>query len=507
MTRGPLAVGLGAILSIAATPQIAALETDQYYSWGREIEDSTDVVNAKFNLELQRAIDSFVEPPEQCMDIPVRFRKNMRFLLFHHVQMWAMNTSLVSRIPVDADEDLVFRKTNLYHNHGVFDPGMWMTFTPTIEINGIRIGTDKLSHFVSSGWTYYSSYQRALKKGKSPAEAELAAVRRGLIEEKLVLGKATAGILSLADLEANYQGMHFYLDLCEGDDPILAPEGDSWKLARRVDLRTYVHPGWDESYNPCIYSNGRWEKVKPGLQQYCDRRNDPQVVEMHRAYRAAERTTVVQEVVAELVAAGQLPDPAQFSLDANCPPPVGRDAESETAIPVLMSTSGDSPVPAASSGEWTERIIAHEQDTERRTVRAAALRLTYPQVVSASFGWISTRQPRDYDCRTPCDLWGVFGQIEPGLGGGKASVGYGRVIGEQRKGTFALSSAYLALGVKGSILRTWGDQSQVPPNQTYAGPEFEFSIARVNMGIGALGRVSGDQGRTWIITGYLGWGF
>jgi hypothetical protein len=504
--RRPLVFGIVAALACAAVRPTVGLETDQYYSWGRELEDSTDVINAKFNLELQRAISSFDPPPEECIDIAVRFRKRMRFLLFHHVQMWAMNTSLVSRIPVDADDDLIFRKTNLYHKHGAFDPGMWMTFTPTIEVNGVRIGTDKLSHFVSSGWTYYSSYRRALGNGKTHEDAEIAAVQRGLLEEKLILGRAAAGILSLADLEANLQGMRFYQGMCNGEDPVLVRGDDGWELGRPVDLRDYVHPRWDESYQSNIYTKGRWKKVEPGLQQYCDRRDDPQVVEMHQRYRSADRTTVVQEVVAELVAAGELPDPFQFSLDANCPS-LGRDAESGTSFSTTMSTSEESPVPAVSPGEWTERIIAHEQDTERRTVRMAALRLSYPQVVSASLGWIFTRQPRDYDCRTPCDLWGLFGQVEPGLGGGKASFGYGRVIGEQRKGPVALSSVYLALGIKGTVLRSWGEQSQIPQGQTYAGPEFEFSIARVNMGIGALGRVSGDQGRKWIITGYLGWGF
>jgi hypothetical protein len=287
---------------------------------------------------------------------------------------------------------------------------------------------------------------------------------------------------------------------------VLVRTDSGWRMRRQIDLRSYVHPGWDESYNPCVYSKGRWKKVKVGLEQYCDRRHEPQVIEMHRRYRTAERPTVVQDVVIDLVAAGELPDPEQFSLDANCPP-LDRNPDVEDLHAAATSTASAPASSPISEEEWTERIIAHEMDTERRTVRTAALRLSYPQVVSGSIGWISTRQPRDYDCRTPCDLWGVFGQIEPGLGGGKASLGYGRVIGEQRKGPFALSSVFLAMGIKGSVLHTWGDQSQLPSNQTYVGPEFEFSVARVNMGIGALARVSGDDGRRWVITGYLGWGF
>jgi hypothetical protein len=496
-------ITIACLLVLSATHTFA-LETDQYYTWGRELADSTDVVNAKFELEMRRAIASFDEPPEECIDIAIRFRKKMRFVLFHHIQMWAMNTSLVARIPADADEDVVFRRTNMYQVHGLFDPGMWMTFTPTIKVNEIRIGTDKLAHFVSSGWTYYTSYNSALRKGKTPEEAAYSAVRRGVLEESLILGKAASGVLSLGDLEANLQGMYFYLGLCGGDDPQLVLEDGSWKLARAIDLRDYVHPGWDESYRNPIFSKGRWRKVKQSLPQYCDRRSHPQVVEMHRRYRATERQTVAQQVVAELVEAGKLADPEQYSLDAVCPP----IEEDPVALGLDDSeTSRASATASPSREELIERVIEHEQDTERRNIRIAALRLSYPQLVSGSFGWLFTRQPKDYDCRTPCDLWGTFTQIEPGVGGGKLSLGWGRVIGEHRRGPVALSSVYLAWGLKGTVFRSWGSESRVPRDQTYAGAEFEFSIARVNAGVGALHRVNGDQGKDWIVTGHLGWGF
>jgi hypothetical protein len=219
-----------------------------------------------------------------------------------------------------------------------------------------------------------------------------------------------------------------------------------------------------------------------------------------------ERPTVASEIVAELVAEGELDDPSDFSLDAICPPPDDDFDPTDPTSAVAMGTLSTDP-PSASQEKWTERITVEEQDTERRSIRIAAARLSYPQVVSGSFGWIFARQPTSYDCRTPCNLVGPFAQIEPGLGGGKASIGYGRVIGEQRRGPVALSSVYLALGIKGSVLYSWGEHSQVPPNQTYFGPEFELSVARVNFGVGVLGRVSGDEGRDWIVSGWLGWGF
>jgi hypothetical protein len=487
--------------SCLLTVSTFALETDQYYSWGRPLADSTDVVNIKLNLELQRSIDSFETSPETCADVAVRFRKRMRFVLFHHIQTWAMHSPLVARIPVDAEEEITYRRTNMYRNHGPFDTGMWMPITPTTRINGVRIGTDKLSHFISSGWTYFSAYRRALKKGKTEHEAEQAALRRGLLEERLILGAAASGITSIADLEASLQGMYFYLGLCSGEDPVLRALNGRWAIRRPVDIREYVHPGWDESYRNSLFTKSRWKKVEPALHQYCDRLDNPSVVEMLHRYRAEDPTTAVQEIIDELVDTGRLKNPDRFSIWTVCdrdPPPFQSDPQPRN--PDSGAGRPDDPVLAG-------RIIADEQDTEGRTVRAMALRVSYPQVVSASIGWIFTSQPAGYDCRTTCDHRGVFAQVEPGLGGGKLSLGWGRVIGEQNHRGVTLSRVFLAMGFKASLLRSWGADSQIPPDQTYLGPEYEFSVARVNMGLGALARIDGDSGSGWIVTGYLGWGF
>ena len=493
------AFALAMFASLALQPPLHALETDQYYAWGHPLADGTDVVNAKFNLELQRAIDSFEDQPNECVEIAVRFRKRMRFILFHPIETWAMHTSLVARVPEDGDEFVEYRRNSMYRFHGPFDTGMWMPMTPTIQVNGIRIGTDKLSHFVSSGWTYYVSRQKALDRGMSEAEAEEAAVRRGLLEERLILGEAVDGILSIADIEAGLQGMQLYVDLCGGSGPVLANEQGSWSIKRPIDLRNYVHPGWDESYRNSIFRDHRWEKVERGLKQYCALRDDPWVLARWGRYCELDRRTAIQQKVEGMVDDGRLPDPARFGLDAVC----GETGAAGDPGPAFQRP----PVDLPPSGDLQDLIIAEEGDTERRAVPVAALRLTYPQIASLSYGVLLTRLPVEYDCRVPCDMWGGFAQIEPGLGGGKASVGWGRLIGEQRQGRPFLSGVFLAMAGKATVLRTWGDESPLPANQGYVGGEFEFSVARVNMGVGALHRVSGDDGREWVFTGHLGWGF
>jgi hypothetical protein len=482
-----------------------ALETDQYYTWGRPLADSTDAINARFNLELRRALADFPpeRPPERCVEISIRYRKRLRFVLFHSIQVWAMNSSLVDRIPADTDEHRQYRRNNLYSSHPFIDVGTWMPFTPTIEVDGVRMGTDKLSHLVSSGWTYYSVYRKAVSDGVEPADAERSAVRRGILEESLILGGRTSGVNSIADIEASFAGLFFYRDLCDSEDPILQHQNDGWVVIRPVDLRDYVGPRWDESYQPPVFNAKRWQKVLPVLESYCDRLERPQVVEMRTRYRARDRETVVGEVVAGLVAEGKLEDPSQFTIEAVC----GEEVVS-AASPAPDEGSGLRPQPPDDHElSMTERVIVEENERHRRGLGLFGLQITYPQILAVSLGVMATSQPTTYDCRMLCDFWGPFAQIEPGLGGGKLSLGWGRAMGSTSQQDTFLSRVYLALAGKLTLYRTWNDIGPLDSGRTFAGAELEFSVARVNFGLGLLYEVNGaDRGR-WLVTGGLGWGF
>ena len=482
----------------------SALETDQYYAWGRPLADSTDVVNARFNLELERAIASFPadRQPESCRKVAVAYRKRMRFLLLHEIQVWAWNSELVDRIPNGGDEQREYRQTNLYSNHPFIDTGTWMPFTPTLEVAGVRMGTDKLAHLVSSGWTYYGEYQKGLRKGQTPEDAERRAVKRGIVEESLILGKLASGVTAIPDLEANYAGMQFYLDLCDSEDPILKLEEDGWIISRPVDLRDYVTPRWDESFQPPIYTKGRWRKVRPVLETYCDRLADPQVVAMRRRYRERDKESLVGKLVAERVAEGKLQDPAQFGIEAVCAEPdPSREQASEAADRIEMV--GSTPQETG----MAERVVEEEEDRRRFALGLGGFHLTYPQVVSASIAVMATSQPRSYDCTTPCDFRGLFAELEPGLGGGKLSLGWARVTGNTNRSGSFLKAGFIGAAYKVTVLRTWGDLGWVEGGRTYAGFELGVPVAQANLGIGLLYRVDGGDGGRWLVTGGAGWGF
>ncbi len=492
------------LLVVLLAGRSAALETDQYYAWGIPLADSTDVVNARFNLELERAIASFPEdrPPRTCRKVAVAYRKRMRFLLLHEIQVWAWNSKWVDRFPNGGEAQREYRRTNLYSNHPPIDTGTWMPYTPTIEVAGVRFGTDKLAHLVSSGWTYYGEYLKGLKKGLEPGEAERRAVRRGIIEESLILGRMASGVLSIPDIESSYAGIHFYVDLCDSEDPVLELEEGGWVISRPIDLRDYVTPRWDESYQPPAYSKSRWRKVRPVLETYCDRLDDPQVVEMRRRYRERDPGSLVGEMVAERVAEGKIPDPAQFMLDAVCgKTDPSRELAADSADRIEIVSAGFDPTTAM------QRVVAEDDDRRRFALGLPGFHVSYPQVASASIAVIATSQPRSYDCTTPCDFRGFFGEFEPGLGGGKLSLGWARVTGNTNRSGSLLRAGFIGAAYKLTVLHTWGDLGWIEGGRTYTGFELGVPVAQANLGIGLLYRVDGGAGGRWLVTGGAGWGF
>jgi hypothetical protein len=122
-------------------------------------------------------------------------------------------------------------------------------------------------------------------------------------------------------MEANYQGMLFFVELCEGSEPGLVAGDDGWRFAKPFDIREYVTPSWDESYLPAIYGRRRWKKVRPVLLEYCPQLEDPWVVAQRAEYLQRDRPSLTLKVIDDLIAEGKLRDPQLFSLEANCPGP------------------------------------------------------------------------------------------------------------------------------------------------------------------------------------------
>ena len=248
-----------------------------------------------------------------------RIRRKFSYLIFLKPELWATNTSLVAKLPGSREDELRFRNEYVYAKNSLrVDVIRWLPPSPTIEVAGIRFGTDKLSHFFSEGAWLHTWYRGFLKKGLAPDEALRRALLRGVLTERTILGGTSSGVLSLADLEANAQGLAFWNGLCGGPDPGLERTPAGWRLKRRFDLRAVVSPEWDESWQPNVYTPARWKKVRPVLASYCEALRSPWVGALREEYARRDTTTLTETIVAGLVAEGKLADPSQFTIDAVC---------------------------------------------------------------------------------------------------------------------------------------------------------------------------------------------
>jgi hypothetical protein len=141
----------------------------------------------------------------------------------------------------------------------------------TVQTNGIYFGIDKLSHFGSTGRRYLKHYLEKLEKGYTKEEAVRSAIRFGLSNEAGILGLWPSGVFSYGDMEANFQGFQFYLSLClEAEKPLLEIVDGKWKLVSTPDIRKYVNPYWDETFNHSYFAPGIWSRTEKIIKdEYC----------------------------------------------------------------------------------------------------------------------------------------------------------------------------------------------------------------------------------------------
>ena len=154
-----------AVASLAFSFPVRAMETDQYYAWGKPIEDSTDYLDAWVRLQIQYVLDSKAgRKALECEEVVDMIQKRMQHSIYQPIEMWVINSKLVDKIPSGLEESLEFREHYLLAKAFPLYLGRFLQPSPTLQVNEIRFGSDKLAHFFSEGW-WYEKHGMFLKKG------------------------------------------------------------------------------------------------------------------------------------------------------------------------------------------------------------------------------------------------------------------------------------------------------------------------------------------------------
>lgn len=286
-------------LTIFISTFASALETDNYLVWDRELKDSTFEVNQYLNQEIRIALKA--SNTQSCEE--VTFAIANRFKSTHPekspVELW-LKSHLSSEQLYPAD--LGYVEKSIYRNpYRFYVP--YFKLSPNVRIQNIYFGTDKLIHFTSTGRRYLEHYLEKREKGFTDLDAQRSMIRFGLFNENTLLGAQLTGVISYGDMEANFQGFNFYRRFCLDDKMTYLTRGPDglWELKSAVDIRDYINPLLDESFNHSYLMPKNWIKAAPVIKElYCPMTDKPIVKDRLAYYQKVRHESFSSRYIEEL---------------------------------------------------------------------------------------------------------------------------------------------------------------------------------------------------------------
>jgi hypothetical protein len=285
------------VLISAISSSTFAAETDQFYAKDAVIRDSSAEINGFFHEKIKVALDKINQEKKavSCRLVAkevlvqvvgeVSLKEYIKNKAVSKVTSFVKKSPLVERFPDDSMSDDEYRETSIYKNRAL--PGSKAAIARTINVNGVYLGTDKISHFSMVGRIYYKNFLKALDRGLRLEDAEKYAVAKGMKQEIAILGYVLGGTLSYGDLEANYQGLVFGRDMCEGDKPLLVKSQGQWihNPENNFDIKKYINPKFDEAFNVSFWAPRMWKKMSGDISKsYCENKLNPNYLARKEAY-------------------------------------------------------------------------------------------------------------------------------------------------------------------------------------------------------------------------------
>lgn len=233
---------MAALVVALAAGAASGYETEQYSHRDLPLADAVDQLNGQVNRALEEIAARWHRGTDRRRFARAVYRELGGRHWVDRLERWAIRSPSVDK-PDGYKRHSIYRGLPFWARR----VGYLFGVGPTLEVAGVRLGTDKLGHFLSQGWKYHKRYLR------SGSEAQ--AIRLGVRNEASIFGSPFTGAFSNADLVANYEGFLFYRSLFEdgvvGERPaILEFANTGARLRRPFDFRDHVNDYWDEALNP-----------------------------------------------------------------------------------------------------------------------------------------------------------------------------------------------------------------------------------------------------------------
>ncbi len=333
-------VVVGCAVALLAPGSARAAETDPYYAWLSPPNDGTTGLNAAINARLGHGLSAVNALPGSSSLSCARVARAMVVPLAPTALSYFasdMQTWNVDRVPRDREEhssgakrwsrggEGLHQTSPTYRYASLLPFGKLMPLDPAVRVGDVLFGTDKLGHFFTNGLRYLDRFDDAVAAGSTVADAELAAVRLGIAQERGWLGMGVCGVFSYADLAANWRGLLFFRGLCASSSrppspssPRLLQHDGRWVMSPAFDIAAVVDPCWDEAFATSAFSPAEDEPVRRAIVELCPRWRRPDITERQRRYLARGCQVRHRAILAPLVEAGEAPDPRPWSITEVC---------------------------------------------------------------------------------------------------------------------------------------------------------------------------------------------
>ncbi len=330
MRLRPTLLVASALLSLSA----AGAESDPYWAWRQPPDDATEGLDRAINRELVRGLaDVNARRPATCREAARLLTAPLHITSDHFfrsaVRRWPVDRS--PRRPIERTpwsdwpegKELAarprgseFDRRSIYRSTPLFPFGHLVPLDPTLSVDGVLLGPDKIGHFFTNG---FRSWERALDAraaGADVDEALRAALLYGVDEEKGWLGLGIDGIFSYADLHAASAGMRFFDALCGGG--LVHDDDGGWSLSGWFSLAAWVDPCWDESFATNAFADREAEAVQTATLEVCPLLKDPAVQARRSRYRARGCNAATASLLSSFVREGLAPSSAPWDVDNLC---------------------------------------------------------------------------------------------------------------------------------------------------------------------------------------------